>query len=41
MYRYLEHFESLLTRTDDPLAALLGEEEDETVEAEPDEEEQA
>ena len=41
VYRYLEHFESLLTRTDDPLAALLGEEEDETVEAEPDEEEQA
>ena len=41
IYRYLEHFESLVTSPDDSLAALLGEEEDETVEAEPDEEEEA
>ena len=41
VYRYLEHFESLVTSSDNPLAALQGEEEDETVEAEQDEEEEA
>ena len=41
VYRYLEHFESLVTSSDNLLVALQGEEEDETLEAEQDEEEEA
>lgn len=41
VYRYLEHFESLLTRTDDSLEALLGQDEDEAVDADQDEEDEA
>lgn len=41
VYRYLEHFESLVTSSDNPLEEQQGEVEDETVEAEQDEEEDA
>lgn len=41
VYRYLEHFESLVTSSDNLLVAQQGEEEDETLEAEQDEEEEA
>lgn len=41
VYRYLEHFESLVTSSDNPLVALQGEEEDEMLEVEQDEEEEA